>query len=476
MIEQNKNWGLKSFIPLLTFLAVYLGAGVVFSLMGTENPFKQISREFAVLCGLTTVILLSRSRKNIDLNIDLVAKHCGEPGVMLMIMIFALAGAFSGAAEAMGGTEAAVNFGLSIIPRQFVFAGVFVISSALGLATGTSMGTIAAIGPIALGIAEEADLSVGVAIAAVIGGGMFGDNLSVISDTTIAATRGAGCKMNDKFKMNGLIALPAALIAIVIYCLVGSGGELAGAYEYSLIKILPYIVVLVTALIGLNVVLVLLLGTIVAGVIGFATGSLTLATYSAGITDGISGMASIIIVTIILRGLTGIAKEYGGIDWLVEKMGKHMHTRRSAEYGMCLLTGLVDMSMGNNTMAILVSAPLAMRFARKFNISRKRVASLHDRTLSVRADRRLLLSHPAGPGDHRHHPVRPAEDEGGEERHQPLSRGGRGSGRCGIKRKRGNPYENHQHRHFRLRQVPELRGLRPHLHPHQHGQRHLRLR
>ena len=324
------------------------------------------------------MILLSRSRKNIDLNIDLVAKHCGEPGVMLMIMIFALAGAFSGAAEAMGGTEAAVNFGLSIIPRQFVFAGVFVISSALGLATGTSMGTIAAIGPIALGIAEEADLSAGVAIAAVIGGGMFGDNLSVISDTTIAATRGAGCKMNDKFKMNGLIALPAALIAIVIYCLVGSGGELAGTYEHSLIKILPYVVVLVTALLGLNVVLVLLLGTIVAGVIGFATGSLTLATYSAGITDGISGMASIIIVTIILRGLTGIAKEYGGIDWLVEKMGKHMHTRRSAEYGMCLLTGLVDMSMGNNTMAILVSAPLAMRFARKFNISRKRVASLLD--------------------------------------------------------------------------------------------------
>lgn len=341
MIEQEKNWGVKSFIPLLTFLIVYLGAGVVFSLLGQENPFKQISREFAVLCGLTTVILMSRGRKDIDFNIDLVAKHCGEPGVMLMIMIFALAGAFSGAAEAMGGTESAVNFGLSVIPRQFVFAGVFVISSALGLATGTSMGTIAAIGPIALGIAEEAGLSAGVAIAAVIGGAMFGDNLSVISDTTIAATRGAGCKMNDKFKMNGLIALPAALIAVVIYCLVGSGGELTG-------------------------------------VIGFATGSLTLATYSAGITDGISGMASIIIVTIILRGLTGIAKEYGGIDWLVQKMGRHMHSRRSAEYGMCLLTGLVDISMGNNTMAILVSAPLAMRFAKKFNISRKRVASLLD--------------------------------------------------------------------------------------------------
>ena len=374
----EKSWGVKSFIPLLTFLAVYLGAGIIFSVLGIENPFKQISREFAVLCGLSTVLLLSRGKDGIDFNIDLVARHCGEQGVMLMIMIFALAGAFSGAAKAMGGMDSAVNFGLSIIPRQFVFAGIFVISSVLALAMGTSMGTIAAIGPIALGIAAEAALSPAIAIAAVIGGGMFGDNLSVISDTTIAATRGTGCKMNDKFKMNGLIVLPAAIVSIVIYCLVGTGGELTGVYEYSLLKILPYVVVLIVALLGINVVLVLLLGTLMCGVIGIATGAMTFVEYSQAITGGIGGMLSIIIVTIILRGLTGIAKEYGGIDWLVEKMSKRMNSRRSAEYGMCLLTGLVDMSMGNNTMAILVSAPLSMSFAKKYNIAPKRVASLLD--------------------------------------------------------------------------------------------------
>lgn len=207
---------------------------------------------------------------------------------------------------------------------------------------------------------------------------MFGDNLSVISDTTIAATRGAGCKMNDKFKMNLLIALPAAVIAMIAYYAVGAGGKLNGTYEYELIKIVPYLVVLVTALAGMNVVLVLLLGTAVCGVIGFATGSLTLVTFSKAVTDGIGGMLSIIIVTIILRGLTGIAKEYGGIDWLVEKMGSCIHSRRGAEYGMCLLTGLIDMSMGNNTIAILVSAPLAMRFAKVHNIAPKRTASLLD--------------------------------------------------------------------------------------------------
>lgn len=377
-LQEKKNLGVISFIPLLTFLGVYLGAGIIFSMLGTENPFKQISREFAVLCGLVTVILISRSKDSIETNIDLVAKHCGQPGVMLMIMIFALAGAFSGTAKAMGGMESAVNFGLSVIPRQFAFAGIFMIALVLATAMGTSMGTIAAIGPIALGIAETAQLSNAIAIAAVLGGAMFGDNLSVISDTTIAATRGAGCEMRDKFKMNFLIALPAAVLSIIAYCVVGAGGELTGVYPYELIKILPYVVVLVTALMGMNVVLVLLLGVIVCGIIGFATGVFTLAAFSASVTEGIASMASIIIVTIILRGLTGIAQEYGGIDLLVEKMGKHIHSRRSAEYGMCLLAGLIDMSMGNNTMAILISAPLARRFAKIHNIAPKRVASLLD--------------------------------------------------------------------------------------------------
>ena len=366
----------SALFPFLLFIVIYLGAGLYFQFQGTDMAFYQFPSVTAMF--IAVLLAFMQGKGTIDQKFAIFARGAANENVLTMLMIYILAGAFSTVASAMGGVDATVNMGLSIIPVHFLAAGVFVISAFMGTATGTSMGTISAIVPIAVGVADKAGLSLPLFLGACVGGAMFGDNLSMISDTTIAATRGAGCKMNDKFKMNGLIALPAALIAIVIYCLVGSGGELAGVYEYSLIKILPYIVVLVTALIGLNVVLVLLLGTIVAGVIGFATGSLTLATYSAGITGGISGMASIIIVTIILRGLTGIAKEYGGIDWLVEKMGKHMHTRRSAEYGMCLLTGLVDMSMGNNTMAILVSAPLAMRFARKFNISRKRVASLLD--------------------------------------------------------------------------------------------------
>lgn len=375
---KKKIHGVTSFAPLLTFLIVYLGTGLIFSFLGTENPFKQISREFSVLCGLLMVVLISGGKENIEKNIDLVAIHCGESGVMLMILIFALAGAFSGAAKGMGGMDAAVNFGLSVIPRQFAFAGIFIISAVLATAMGTSMGTIAAIGPIAVGIAEEAQLSTAIAIAAVLGGAMFGDNLSVISDTTIAATRGAGCEMRDKFKMNFLIAMPAAVISIIIYCVVGTGGKLPGIYEYEFIRIIPYIVVLVIALLGLNVVLVLLLGVIVCGLIGFTTGSFTLATFSSAVTDGIAGMFSIIIVTIILRGLTGIAKEYGGIDWLVQKMNGHIHSRKGAEYGMSLLAGVIDMSMGNNTMGILVSAPVAKQFAKIYNIAPKRVASLLD--------------------------------------------------------------------------------------------------
>lgn len=381
-MEKKKGIGPVAFAPLLTFLIVYLGAGIGFSIIGVKDstPFKQISREFAVLCGLLTVVLMSVSggKKKIDTNIDLVAKHCGEPGVMLMLMIFALAGAFSGVAKEMGGMDAAVNCGLSLIPPQFALAGIFIVSALLATAMGTSMGTISAVGPIALAMAEQAGLAQGAAIAAVLGGAMFGDNLSVISDTTIAATRGAGCEMRDKFKMNFLIALPAAIITIVFYAIAGKGGQVVGDYSYSFIKVIPYLVVFITAICGLNVILVLMLGIISCGIIGFGIGTLTLQTFSSSITDGIAGMFSIIIVTLILRGLTGIAMEYGGVDWLVSKMGKRIHSRRSAEYGMSLLAGVIDVSMGNNTMGILISAPLAMKFARIYNIAPKRVASLLD--------------------------------------------------------------------------------------------------
>ena len=334
----KKTWGPKSFIPLLTFLAVYLGAGLIFSLMGVENPFKQISREFAVLCGLCTVLLLSRGKKEIDDNVDLVAKHCGEPGVMLMIMIFALAGAFSGAAKAMGGMESAVNFGLSIIPRQFVFAGVFVISSVLALAMGTSMGTIAAIGPIALGIAEEASLSPAIAIAAVIGGGMFGDNLSVISDTTIAACNGQGCKMTDKFKENFFIALPAAIVSVIIIFVLSVKSYNGGfvAEKYNLIQTIPYILVLIGGIVGLNVFLVLIIGVISGSVIMIATGMIAPTDLLGNMGTGAAGMFETSMVAILVAAICALIKEYGGFAALLHWIKQVFKGRkgRSARHGL----------------------------------------------------------------------------------------------------------------------------------------------
>lgn len=375
-LQSKKNYGIKAFFPLIVFLIIYLGSGIFFTLMGIEKPFNQVPREAALLGGLVAAIIMGKDK--VDFKIDIISKHGGDSGVILMCIIFLLAGAFAGAARGMGGVDATVNLGLSIIPRKFIFSGIFIIAALIATAMGTSMGTISAIGPIAIGLAEKAHISPTIAIAAVLGGAMFGDNLSIISDTTIAATRGAGCEMNEKFKMNLLIALPAAIVAIICYSFVGTGEELTGEYTYNIVRIVPYIIVLITALLGMNVIVVLLLGTGMCGVIGFITGSLTFSTYAQAIAKGINGMSGLIIIAIVLRGLTGIAKEYGGIDWLVNSLEKRIHSRRGAEYGISALVSLVDCSMANNTVAILVSAPLAKTFAKIYNIAPKRLASLLD--------------------------------------------------------------------------------------------------
>ena len=331
--------------------------------------FYQLPAPVAVFVGIIAAFILFKG--TIMEKFDTFLEGCGHQDIITMCIIYLLAGAFAGVSKAMGGVDATVNLGLSIIPRKFIFSGIFIIAALIATAMGTSMGTISAIGPIAIGLAEKAHISPTIAIAAVLGGAMFGDNLSIISDTTIAATRGAGCEMNEKFKMNLLIALPAAIVAIICYSFVGTGEELTGEYTYNIVRIVPYIIVLITALLGMNVIVVLLLGTGMCGVIGFVTGSLTFSTYAQAIAKGINGMSGLIIIAIVLRGLTGIAKEYGGIDWLV-------NSRRGAEYGISALVSLVDCSMANNTVAILVSAPLGKTFAKIYNIAPKRLASLLD--------------------------------------------------------------------------------------------------
>ena len=377
-IVESKKQGARYFIPLLTFLAIYLGAGIIFSIWGVETPFKQISREFALLCGVLVLLLMGKNKEGIEKNADVLVKGSADQNSLLMLLIYVTAGAFSGAAKGMGGVDSTVGLCLTFIPPQLAIAGVFIVSAVLATALGSSMTTIAALGPVAIGVANQTGASYGIAIAAVLGGAMFGDNLSIISDTTIAATRTCGCEMKDKFKMNFLIALPAALVSIVLYGILGSAGQITEVYEYSIVKIVPYIAVFVTALLGMNVVLVLLLGTVLCGIIGFATGAWNLAGFSAACTEGISGMLSIAVQALIIRGMSNFAKEFGGLDWLVAKFEKFINSRKSAEVGIGVLTGLVDVSMGNNTIAILVSSQVAMKFARKYNIAAKRGASLLD--------------------------------------------------------------------------------------------------
>lgn len=375
--KNKSNYGPWAFMPLLVFLAIYLGAGIFYTIQGIETPFGQIPRMAALTCGIIVALIMGKNDK-LDFKIDVFAKNAGDPGIMLMSLIFLLAGAFAATAKAMGGMDAAVNLGLSIIPRQFIFAGLFIISALIATAMGTSMGTIAAIGPIAIGVAERADVSTAIAIAAVLGGSMFGDNLSIISDTTIAATRGAGCKMSDKFKMNLLIAVPAAIITFVLYSLVGVSGSLDETYSFDLIKVLPYACVLVTAIAGLNVVVVLLLGTVISGAIGLAVGSLTIVTFAQAIDSGMAGMYSLVIIAMLVRGLTGIVKEYGGIDWLINALTSRISTRKGGEYGIAALVGLIDAALCNNTIAIIIATPLAKTIAKLYNIAPKRVASLMD--------------------------------------------------------------------------------------------------
>ena len=331
----------------------------------------------ACLCAVALTFAFAKGKMSERFSV--FAKGAGDEGVLIMLMIFSLSGAFSSVAKAMGGRDAVVNLGLSLVPTQFLLGGVFIIAMLMSTACGTSMGTIAAITPIAVGVAEKANLNMVMLLGAVVGGAMFGDNLSFISDTTIAATTGAGCEMKDKFRMNLLIALPAALVTVIAFALMSSGTEpITGDLSYSLVKIVPYVYVLIAAICGMDVFVVLISGTFLAGLVGIFTGSLTIATFAQAIGSGMSGMMATSIVAILLRGLIGIITVYGGIDWLVDVLHRRVHTRKGAEYCIGFMSGLLDFALINNTIAIMIAAPIAKDIADEHHIAPKRNASLLD--------------------------------------------------------------------------------------------------
>ena len=377
-MNEKKKLGAAAFLPLIVFLILYVGCGITFTVMGAESPFAQFPRHVAILAGVAVALFLVPSVKVKD-KLDIFCTNMGNSGVMMIILIYLMAGGFQGAAAAMGGKESVVNLSLHFIPVQLLIPGVFLMCCFISTAIGTSMGTIAAMAPVAIGVAQGAGLNIGMTCAALIGGAYFGDNLSMISDTTISAAQGCGSQMKDKFRMNFFIALPAALIAIVFYGLLGGGGS--GAIEsgaYSVVQVLPYLVVLVTALLGVNVAVVLFIGILMTGVIGMAQGTIGFFTWIQAIGDGMSDMFSISIVAALISGIIGLIREYGGVEWLVETVTSRIKSRRGAEYGIGLLSGILSAAMVNNTIGIIVTCPMAKEIGGKYHIAPKRLASLVD--------------------------------------------------------------------------------------------------
>ena len=378
MEKKNKSLGGLAFLPLIVFLALYIGTGVILSIMGAESTFGAFPRHVALLVGFAVAMLMTTG-DTIQEKTDKFCEHMGNSGVMQVILIYLLASGFQGAAATMGGKESVVNLALHFIPVKLLIPGVFLMCCLISTAIGTSMGTIAAMGPVALSVAQGAGLSTAITAAAVIGGSYFGDNLSMISDTTISAAKGCGSEMRDKFKMNFWIALPAAVVAMVLYTMIGGGGS--GAVEagsYNILKVLPYLLVLITALAGMNVTSVLLLGILITGVIGFATRSCGFLEWIQGIGGGMADMFSISIAAALISGTVGLAREYGGIEWFVTKIRAKIRNRRSAEYGIGLLSGVLSAALVNNTLAIIVSCPIANELGEEYHIAPKRLASLVD--------------------------------------------------------------------------------------------------
>ena len=358
MEKQKKNLGSVAFLPLIVFLVCYVGCGITFTLMGADDPFGKFPRHVALLAGCAVALLLNRSMDVKD-KLNIMTTNMGNSGVMMIVLIYLMAGGFQGAAAAMGGKDSVVNLCLHVIPVTFLIPGVFLMCCFISTSIGTSMGTIAAMAPIAINVAQGAHLNVAIVGAAVIGGSYFGDNLSMISDTTISAAEGCGSEMKDKFKMNFFIALPAAIVAMILYSVVGGTGSGAiKAGSYNIIEVLPYLIVLGAALMGINVAVVLFVGILSAGIIGLCVGSCGFFDWIQAIGNGMSDMFSISMVAILVSGIIGIvvtcpiAKEIGEkykiapkrLASLVDIFACAFISLMPHDGGMLMITALADVS------------------------------------------------------------------------------------------------------------------------------------
>lgn len=369
---ENKSSAL-ALLPLGIFIVVYLGISLI------AKDFYAVSVIVPFLAAALTALIMNRKEK-FETKVETFCKGAGNPNILLMVLIFILAGAFAQIARDMGAVDSTVNLGLSLLPSSLLIPGMFIIACFIALSVGTSMGTIVALVPIAVGIADRTGITTALAVGAVVSGSMFGDNLSIISDTTIAATRTQGCEMKDKFKMNFKIVLPAAIATALILWFLTKGANVTNVetVEYTFVKILPYIAVIASALAGVNVILVLLGGILISGIIGLAYGSFDLIGLFGSISNGISGMSELIIISLLIAGTIEIIKFNGGIEFILHKGLKNFKSKRGAEFGIATLVSLVDICTANNTVAIVTVGPIAKDISDEFDLEPKRVAGIMD--------------------------------------------------------------------------------------------------
>ncbi|MBY0147153.1 Na+/H+ antiporter NhaC family protein [Neobacillus niacini] len=367
--KKGNPWAL---IPFAVFLVLFIGSGIV------TGDFYKFPVIVAIVIAAAAALLMNR-KETFNNKVEIFTKGAGDSNIMLMVMIFLLAGAFSATAKGMGAVDSTVNLALSFIPQNLLMVGIFIIACFISLSMGTSMGTIVALAPIGVGISEQSDISLALSMAVVIGGAMFGDNLSFISDTTIAAVRTQGTKMKDKFKMNFLIVLPAAIITCSILAILTMSEQANITQQsYEWIKILPYLGVLITALAGVNVFLVLSFGITFAGVIGLMDGSYVLMELFQKINEGMAGMYEISFLAIMIAGMVAVIKHNGGIEYILHLVTRNIKSKKGAEFGIAGLVCLTDLSTANNTISIIIAGPLAKNIADKYEIDPRRSASLLD--------------------------------------------------------------------------------------------------
>ncbi len=377
-MKQKKGKAI-ALLPILVFLVLYLGLGILFEyVLKIEMGFYKIPIVAAFLVALIVACIQNR-KLSFDEKLSVMGKGIGDKNIITMILIFLEAGAFVGVVGRES-AESVAYFLLSVIPPQFSVAVLFIVSCFVSVAMGTSVGTITLIAPIAAAVSSASGFSLPICIASVIGGAMFGDNLSFISDTTIAACNGQGCKMKDKFRENFFIALPAALLtlAIIILMTVGTPVNEGISTSYDLIKIIPYVLVLIGGIAGVNVFLVLLIGIVSGIVIMAATGSAGVATLTENIGTGISGMFETSIVAVLVSAICALISEYGGFDTLLYYTGKLFKTGKTGQLGIGLLVGAMDIATANNTVAIVMANPIAKQMAGTYGISPKKTASILD--------------------------------------------------------------------------------------------------